>query len=71
MALTGYVLSIQTTGARTTTMQPRDTSKRHFYISLIKSGFRIVAAGALVLGSFVAAGVFLFVAELLGILEEL
>lgn len=52
-------------------MQPRDTSKKHFYISLTKSGFRIVAAGALVLESFVAAGVFLFVAELLGILEEL
>ena len=38
---------------------------------LVKSGFRIVAAGCLVVGEIVAAGMFLFIAELLNVLEEL
>lgn len=48
-----------------------DPKKSHFYISLIKSGFRMVAAGTLVMGNFIFAGVFLFLAEVLGILEEI
>jgi hypothetical protein len=52
-------------------VEPVDVSKKHFYISLVKSGVRIVAGIALVLGSFVTAGVLLIVAEGLGILEEL
>lgn len=52
-------------------IQPKDPSKGHFYISLVKSGIRIVAAGFLATGSFMIAGVLLAGAELLGIAEEL
>ena len=52
-------------------IQPKDTSKGHFYISLIKSGIRIVAGAYLVMGDFVIAGLLLIAAELLGILEEI
>jgi hypothetical protein len=61
-------------------IQPKDTSKGHFYVSLVKSFLRIAAGITLVmagnqpllLGSWlmVAGGLFM-VAELLGILEEL
>lgn len=49
----------------------KDPGKFHFYISLIKSGFRFVAAGFLVLGNFVVAGLMFALAEVLGIVEEL
>lgn len=52
-------------------IQPKDTSKGHFYISLIKSGFRIIAGLSLVFGHFVTAGFLFILAELLGIAEEL
>lgn len=52
-------------------MEPKDTSKKHLYLSLIKSAFRLGAAVFLVLGNFVVAGTLLFVAEILGIAEEL
>ena len=52
-------------------IQPKDTSKGHFYISLIKSGIRIVAGAYLVTGDFAIAGLLLITAELLGILEEI
>lgn len=52
-------------------IQPKDTSKGHFYTSLAKSGLRIIAAGALMQGSLYWAGAFLVAAELLGILEEM
>lgn len=52
-------------------MQTKDFRNSHFYISLIKSGMRMVAAGNLVLGNLLYAGLFLFLAEVLGILEEL
>lgn len=51
-------------------IQPKDTSKGHFYASLVKSGFRILAGGNLVFGNLVVAGVLFIIAELLGILEE-
>jgi len=51
--------------------EPVDPSKKHFYISLIKSGVRICAGIALCTGSFLLAGLLLIGAELLGILEEL
>lgn len=61
-------------------IQPRDTSKGHFYVSLAKSFIRIVAGLSLVLAAtdpvlittwlLVAGGMFM-VAELLGIVEEL
>ena len=52
-------------------IQPRDTSRGHFYVSLVKSALRIVAGGTLVLGNLFWAGTFLILAEILGIVEEL
>lgn len=52
-------------------MVAKDPGKRHFYISLIKSGVRIAAGVALITGSFVKAGILFVVAELLGVAEEL
>lgn len=61
-------------------VQPKDTSKGHFYVSLVKSFVRIAAGSALVASAFepfyadhfvIAAGALLIVAELLGIAEEL
>jgi hypothetical protein len=43
----------------------------HFYISLVKSGFRFGAGFALILGKLPLAGALLIIAELLGIVEEL
>jgi hypothetical protein len=51
--------------------EPKDPSKKHFYISLVKSVVRIVAGVFLVMGNVVLAGFFLIAAEGLGILEEL
>lgn len=52
-------------------IQPKDTSRGHFYVSLAKSALRIVAGGNLVLGNLWMAGTFLILAEVLGIVEEL
>ena len=57
----------------------KDPSKKHFYISLVKSVVRIVAGAAFVVGGYyfcmgtwiMAGGALLVVAEILGILEEL
>lgn len=53
-------------------VQPKDPSKMHFYISLVKSVVRITGCVAVIGGAsiFWLAGAFL-VAELLGIAEEL
>lgn len=52
--------------------EPVDVSKKHFYISLVKSATRIVGCSvALVTGSWAWMAVGLLVAEFLGILEEL
>tara|TARA_R110001632_G_scaffold177403_1_gene297117 strand:+ start:300 stop:461 length:162 start_codon:yes stop_codon:yes gene_type:complete len=51
--------------------EPIDVSKKHFYISLIKSAVRIVAGGFLITGNFVIAGALIIGAEVLGIAEEL
>lgn len=52
-------------------IQPQDTSKGHFYVSLFKSATRIAAALFLIWpGSIVLAGILLIVAEVLGIVEE-
>jgi hypothetical protein len=52
--------------------EPVDVSKKHFYISMLKSAFRIGGCLAL-LGwqSIVWFGIGFLVAEVLGILEEL
>ena len=52
-------------------IQPKDTSRGHFYVSLVKSALRITAGGALISGFIVHAGVLFIVAEVLGIVEEL
>jgi hypothetical protein len=52
-------------------VQPKDTSKGHFYVSLVKSLLRITAGGALISGYVVDAGYWLIAAEVLGIVEEM
>ena len=52
-------------------IQPKDTSRGHFFVSLIKSIIRIGAGGALILGHIWLAGFLLIFAEFLGIVEEL
>lgn len=52
-------------------IQPKDPSRGHFYVSMAKSGLRIIAGGNLVIGNLWWAGTFFIIAELLGILEEL
>jgi hypothetical protein len=52
-------------------IQTKDTSKGHFYVSLVKSAIRIVAGGCLITGNLLMAGVCLIMAEVLGVVEEL
>ena len=58
--------------------QPKDPSRGHFYVSLVKSGLRIVAGGCIIAAGYsinepwlVAGGALLLGAEILGIVEEL
>jgi hypothetical protein len=52
-------------------IQPKDPSRGHFYVSLVKSGLRIVAGIFLINGNLLVAGSLLILAEGLGIVEEL
>ena len=61
-------------------VEPKDPSKKHFYISLVKSVVRIFAGGAFIAGGYMlenwgmwimAGGALLVIAEVLGIAEEL
>ena len=52
-------------------IQPKDTSKGHFYVSLAKSVIRIGAGGCLIIGDLFFAGFLLIFAEILGIIEEM
>lgn len=59
-------------------IQPKDTSRGHFYVSLAKSALRIVAGFAIITAGYtlgqnwlVVGGVLLVGAEILGIVEEL
>lgn len=52
-------------------IQPKDTSRGHFYVSLVKSIVRIGAGGCLIAGNLFFAGFLLIFAEGLGIVEEL
>ena len=52
-------------------IQPKDTSRGHFYVSLIKSVLRIGAGASLILIGLPEAGWLLIAAEVLGIVEEL
>ena len=67
--------------------EPVDVSKKHFYVSLVKSAWRIIAAVLLALAGYrlwtdtatvaqsgyliMLAGAGLTIAEILGIVEEL
>lgn len=51
-------------------VQPKDTSRGHFYVSIAKSAVRIAAGAALIMGSFAVCGWLLILAEILGIVEE-
>lgn len=52
-------------------IQPKDTSKGHFYVSMVKSALRMAAGAALMSQSFWAAGLLFILAEGLGVVEEL
>ena len=53
-------------------IQPKDISKGHFYVSMVKSAVRIAAGISLIWPqSLVLAGIFLIAAEVLGIVEEM
>jgi hypothetical protein len=59
-------------------VQPKDPSRGHFYVSLVKSGLRIIAGGCIIAAGYsinepwlVAGGALLLGAEILGIVEEL
>lgn len=52
-------------------VQPKDTSRGHFYVSLAKSALRIVAGVFLIDGNLLVAGSLLILAEGLGVIEEL
>jgi hypothetical protein len=53
-------------------IQPKDPSRGHFYVSLVKSAIRIAAGISLVWPqSLILAGIFLILAEILGIVEEI
>ena len=51
-------------------IQPKDVSKGHFYVSVVKSAVRISAGTALIMGSLAVCGWLLILAEILGIVEE-
>jgi len=52
-------------------IQPKDTSKGHFYVSIVKSIIRIGAGCWLIQGNVLVAGVCFILAEVLGIVEEI
>ena len=52
-------------------IQPKDTSKGHFYVSIVKSAVRIAAGVCLIQGNLLMAGICFIMAEVLGIVEEL
>ena len=53
-------------------VQPKDPSKRHFYISMVKSAVRLAGClFAAATSSVVMLALFFAVAEFIGIVEEL
>ena len=51
--------------------EPKDPSKKHFWISMVKSVIRIGSGGFPITGNLLVAGALLIFAEILGIAEEL
>lgn len=52
-------------------VQPKDPSKGHFYISIVKSFIRIAAGVALCIYGLPVVGGLFIAAEVLGVAEEL
>lgn len=52
-------------------IQPKDTSKRHFYVSIVKSVLRFGAGASLILVGLPEAGTLFILAEILGVVEEM
>lgn len=52
-------------------IQPKDPSRGHFYVSIVKSVIRVCAGAALITQVFWAAGILFILAEVFGIVEEL
>jgi hypothetical protein len=52
-------------------IQPKDTSRGHFYVSVCKSAVRIAAGAGLIMGSLAVCGWLLILAEILGVVEEI
>lgn len=53
-------------------IEPKDVSKKHFYISMLKSVVRIAGCVAVLTGaSIIWLAIALLLAEVLGIVEEL
>lgn len=56
-------------------IQPKDTSKGHFYVSLAKSAVRVAAGVAIIMIDVnvwaTIAGSLFIVAEILGVVEEI
>ena len=51
--------------------QKESKSSKHFYFSMVKSAFRIGAGVLLIFsGDLIGTGIFLIIAEILGIIEE-
>lgn len=46
-------------------------SKKHFRVSVLKSGIRMIGCAAFILGDYITGGCLFFTAECLGIIEEL
>ena len=59
-------------------IQPKDPSRGHFYVSLVKSVLRIIAGACIITAGYatqqywlVSGGLLLVGAEILGVVEEL
>jgi len=51
--------------------QKESKSSKHFKISVLKSGIRMLGCGAFVMGNIVIGGCLFFIAECCGVIEEL
>ena len=51
-------------------VQPKDTSRGHFYVSVVKSAVRVGAGAALIMAGLPLVGWLFILAEILGIVEE-
>ncbi len=52
-------------------MEPVDPSRKHFYLSMVKSGIRLVGCLVAIPYGIVSLALFFAIAEFIGIWEEL